>query len=177
MNLNEVKLYVLDISCGCPKHSRSIGLTGKSYLASPSGRIAGPWIRGRGVGDGTKEDEKGGTIRNKRERRGGGRGYIAKEGDSSRTAGSEGDTGRIGTGEREEHTLSLLLVHTLVVTPTSKVLAFVKVHRRLSGSSAPRARRRRRHRRSVPKPAGFSPRSRHHEKRGSSHTSTSFGEA
>lgn len=30
-------------------------------------------------------------------------------------------------------------VHTLVVTPTGKVLAFVKVHRRLSGSSAPRS--------------------------------------
>lgn len=33
------------------------------------------------------------------------RGYI-EEGDSSRTAGSEGDTGGIGTGEREEHALS-----------------------------------------------------------------------
>lgn len=76
---------------------------------------------------------------------------CAKGEESERRGSGEGGGGRLcaprrgggegggqkateGGGERS-NTLSSV-VHTLVVTRTGKVLAFVKVHRRLSGSSA-----------------------------------------
>lgn len=150
--------YVLDTFRGCLKHRQAVvQINGRieRCFTSPRG---GPQDHGR-----AKEPA---AVRRRTKRGddmaiGWGREGTPRKGDGTRTAGGRGGRrGGIGrTGDRDERAGGTRSppVHTLVVTPTGKVLAFVKVYRRLSGSSAPRARRRRR-RRSVPEPAGFSPR-------------------
>lgn len=54
----------------------------------------------------------------------------------ARRGGGEGGGQKATEGGGERSSTLSSVVHTLVVTRTGKVLAFVKVHRRLSGSSA-----------------------------------------